>query len=252
MSLVFSNPTTKNGIIQGIERTLFGDAGDTRISGNTTLLARFTGEINIALDKAITIALTADGTWQFDDTNHTDYPEITTTLTSGTRRYSLTNVTADAGSNLNLEVYKVFVKDASGTYIELEPVDVQSGGWDNESFFNGIGTTGVPSRYDKTGKWIDLDPIPNYTVAQGIKVLISREGSYFTVADTTKKPGIQGNLHEYFVLRPSYIYARNNGMAIAGALKADMEEMERRIEEAYSHRAKDERKVLRGNITAFK
>lgn len=91
MSLVFSNTTTKNGIIQRIERYCGFNDGD--ISGNTLRLAQFTGDINVALDYTLAMIFEEGGTWQFDDSNHsTNYPIITTNLISGQRDYSFTVV----------------------------------------------------------------------------------------------------------------------------------------------------------------
>ena len=106
MSLAYSNTSTKNGIIQKLEQTLFGENGDGRISGNATLFEMFNGDINLALDNALRIIFDADGRWQFDDSNHTDYPIITTNIVSGQRDYPFTT---DGSSNLILEIQRVSV-----------------------------------------------------------------------------------------------------------------------------------------------
>lgn len=111
MSLVFSNTTTKNGLIQLCERTCGFNDGE--ISGNTTTLAKFTGDINIALDRALSIIFEVGGTWQFDDSNFTDYPIITTGIVSGQRDYSFT---VDGSSNLILDIYRVQVSDSNGNF----------------------------------------------------------------------------------------------------------------------------------------
>lgn len=232
MSLQYSDTSTKRGIIQGIERWLFGETGYGKISSNATLLQSFNAEINLALDEFWSVAIPASGIWQLDDTNHTDWPEITATLTSGTRRYAFT---ADSGANLMLDIFRVYVKNPSGIYQELAPIDVQSA--DNtESFTDGQSLSGIPTRFDKTGKWIDLDPIPNYTIANGIKCLVNREGSYFLTSDTTKKPGVAGIYHEFFVLRPVYWYAVRNNLPIADRVGQLLFAMRRDIGEYYSRR----------------
>jgi hypothetical protein len=242
MSKVFSNTTTKDGLIQIIERNCGFNDGE--VSGNATLLAQFTGDINASLDKVFSIIFSAGGTWQFDDTNHTastGYPQITANLVSGTRTYSFT---ADADANLLLEIYKVFIADSTGLFREIQPVDVQS--YAPVAFTDGLNTTGIPNTYDKTGKYITLDPIPNYNYTAGLKVLINREGSYFTTADTTKKPGFAGIFHEYLALRPSYFYCMRNQKPIANKLKEEMLELEAAIEDHYAKREKDVQKTLTG------
>lgn len=237
MSLVFSNTTTKNGIIQVCERNLGFNDGD--ISGNTTLLAQFTGDVNIALDRALAIIFSVGGTWQFDDSNHTDYPIISTNIVASQRDYSFTS---DANSNLILEIYKVFVADSTGLFSEILPVDVQSSAPSN--YTSGQNTTGMPNSYDKTANGIFLDPIPNYNRTSGLKIYINREGSYFTTSDTTKKPGFAGLFHEYLPLRASYEYAQRKSLNNVKSLGEQMVIMENEMRDYYKAREKDVIKMV--------
>lgn len=242
MSLAFSDTTNKDGIIQRLERVLFGDNGDGTISGNSTLLAYFTGDINLALDRAFSIIFEADGTWQFDDSNHTDYPIITTNIVANQRDYTFTT---DGNSNLILDIEKVAIlTSASATvYEEIEPRDIHS---DKFSPFvaNDTTVTGVPTFYDKLGNGIFLDPIPDYSATNGLKLYINREGSYFTTSDTTKKPGIAGVLHEYFVIRPAYQYAYANGLSTVSFFYEEMLRIEEAMKKYYARREQDKRNVI--------
>ena len=249
MSLVFSDTSTYKGLVQLYEQEIGVTVGS--VSGSTTKLKQFTADVNIALDSFLNIALKAEGEWQFDDTNHTDYPERTMTLTSGTRRYALTSFTADAGTNLMLQIYKVFVKDTNGVYIEIDPVNVQSDS-DTDSFTDGNAVSGIPNRYDKTGNYIDLDPVPNYTASTGIKILISREASYFAYTDTTKKPGIPGVYHRYLYLFSAREYARRHGLGNQDRLSIEIAKIETDIAWYFSTRAKDERPALTAKRSLFK
>lgn len=249
MSLVFSNTTTKHGIIQSIERNCGFSDGD--ISGNTTRLAEFTADINNALDKALSIIIPASGEWQFDDTNHTDYPIITTNIVASQRDYSFT---VDGSSNLILDIYKVFAKvSASSTavYEEVYPVDVQSEDG-TTSFTDGLNATGVPYRYDKTGNGIFLDPIPSYSATSGLKIYINREGSYFSTSDTTKKPGFAGIFHDYLALRPAYMYALRYSKSNTKVLLNEVLTMEKAMKEYYGKRDRDTRTILRGMPFKFR
>lgn len=250
MSLQFSNTTTKKGIIQTIERRLFGDGNYGFISGNATRLAGFTAEVNLALDKAFAIIFEADGRWQFDDSNHTDYPILTTDLAEGQRDYPFTT---DESGNLILDIYKVLVKgnNADAPYQEIYPVDVQSQAG-TEGLSDGRNVTGVPFEYDKTANGIFLDPIPSYDMDDGLKIYINREGSYFSTSDTTKMPGFAGTYHEYVPLVASYNYARDNSLPNLALIERDMLDMERRLRAYYARHAKDERHVLRGRSIRFK
>lgn len=246
MSIVFSDTANKNGIIQLCERYCGFNDGD--ISGNPTLLAKFTGDINLALDEVLGFMFPLGGTWQLDDLNHVDYPFIQTNIISGQRDYAFTT---DGSGNVILDIYRVMVADANGTFREILPVDqntANSNEQNTDSFINGKNASGVPTRYDKNANAIFLDLIPNYNLAGGLKVFINREPVYFTVADTSKKPGFAHLFHEYFALRPSYRYARDNTLANAKGLQNDMLMMKKSIEDYYGMREKDKKGGLRANV----
>ena len=81
MALQFSDTSaTKGGLIQECESQVFGDNSYGRISNDASLLATFTRYINEALNRVASLIMTADGRWQWDDTNTTDYPIGTTDL----------------------------------------------------------------------------------------------------------------------------------------------------------------------------
>jgi hypothetical protein len=246
MSLSYSDTTNKDGLLQRIEQEL--GFPDGYITGDTTRKAQWTGSLNLALDKAFHIIFKADGRWQFDDANHTTYPILTGNLVDGQRDYSFT---ADSDGNVILDIHKVLVRSSTTSpYEEIYPVDVQSG-LDVSEISDGLNTEGMPYRYDKTATGIFLDPIPNANVTAGIKIYVSREGSYFATSDTTKTPGFSGLYHEYLVLEPAYRYARANNLTNREVLKRDVLEMEKKITEFYSRRSKDERQVMRGRPINF-
>lgn len=215
---------------------------DSNCKSNITSypLAEKVIDMNLAMDRAFYLIFESDGKWQFDDSNHTDYPIITTNIVANQRDYSFTS---DENGNLILDIYKVMVKNQDGVYYEIFPVDQQSD--DNmSSFYDGQNSIGNPTRYDKTANGIFLDKIPSYNSTGGLKIFINREGSYFTVSDTTKMPGFDGLCHEYIALRPSYMYAMRNSLKNQETLKRDMMEMEETIKTRYANRRKDERVIL--------
>lgn len=250
MSIVYSDTTNKNGIIQLIERSCgFKDAD---ISGNATLLAQFTGDVNVALDYIYACIFSVGGTWQFDDSNHTKYPILTTNLVASQRDYSFTT---DEQSNLILDIYKVVIATSSAatTFQEIFPLDVQSqSNADTEGFYDGTNVTGVPYCYDKTANGFFLQPIPSYSATGGLKVYFNREASYFTVGDTTKKAGFAGLFHEYLALRPSWQYAYRQGLSSAKALQVEMLAMEDKIKKYYGERERDVRHVMSGTPRIFR
>jgi hypothetical protein len=242
MSLPFSDTTTKGGIMQHIEKNCgFPDGG---ITGNAVRFLQFTSEVNLAHDDVLAEIFKASGFgWQPDDTNHSGFPSVTIPIVSGTKTYTFS---LDAESSLILAIHKVLIRNSTtGQYIELKPVDRQSD--PNMSEYNdGQTRSGVPSTYDKTGNRITFNITPDYNSSDGILLLIDREGTYFTVADTTKKPGIAGLFHEWYVLKPSYNYARINRKDNRNDLKRDMNEMLAKITSHYGSREKD----VRGKITS--
>lgn len=248
MSLVFNDLTTaKKGIIQILEKEIGFNDGD--ISLNNTKLKSFTADVNLAMDDYLALAMQSSGTWQFDDSNHTNYPIITTDLLANQREY---NFTTDQTSNLILDIYKVAVKDTNGIYQEIFPVDQQSpnsNSSDTTSFIDGRNTTGTPIRYDKTANGIFLDPVPPGNVDEGLKIYVNRETSYFVYTDTTKKPGVSGLHHRYFALKPAMDYIRINGTDSAyNKIASEVLKLEKQIKYDYGYREKDVRKGMRANV----
>lgn len=239
MSLVFYNSSLKSGIVDLIYSITGADT--TRYP-----LAEIVRDVNSSLDKVWSIIFKSDGRWQFDDSNFTDYPIITTNLVSGQRDYGFTT---DQTSNLILDIYKVQVMNsATGNYVDIYPVDQQKPSLLGGDIINGIApstmtdgdnSTGVPTCYDKTANGIFLDLIPSYNATNGLRVFINREASYFTASDTTKKPGFAGIFHEYLALRPSYQFAYRKGLQNANALQIEMLQIEKDIAKYYGNREKD-------------
>lgn len=239
MSIQFNDTTTYKGLVQIYEKEI--GVNRTDISGNSDKLKEYTAEANIADDDFKRMAIKASGTWQYDDSNHTDYPIITTNLVDGQRDYSFTT---DGSSNLILDIHKVYARiDSTGVFQELHPVDVQSE-W-TDDFTNGDNIEGVPYEYDKTANGIFLNPIPSYNSTGGLKIYISREGSYFTSADTTKKPGVPGLFHRYYAIKPAMHYARRNNLSSYDRLLFEVQTMEAQINEYFGNRERDKRKVMR-------
>ena len=241
MSLVFSNSISKSGIIELIDRNVGTN------STSYPLLDK-TSDINLTIDEIFGFMFPKGGAWQLDDSNHTDYPIITTDLVSGQRDYSFT---VDENNNVILDIYKVMVANSNGVFSEIIPVDqqaIKNNTIDLSSFYNGNDTQGTPTRYDKTANGILLDLIPSYNYTAGLKVFINREASYFTSSDTTKKLGFAHLFHEYLALRPSYMYAYRNSLPQVGALQNEMLRMQQAIIDYYGMREKDVKKGMRANV----
>lgn len=251
MSIVFNDLTNYKGLVQIYEDEIGASRGE--VSGNADKLKRFTAACNLALDDFFTIAFNTGGTWQFDDTNHTEkYPFIRTNIVSGQRDYTFT---VDGQSNLILDIYRVMIADSNGIYREIYPVDQvipNNNNNDTTSFINGQNATGAPYRYSVESNGIFLDPVPNFNYTNGLKVFINREGSYFLYTDTSKKPGVPGLLHRYFALKPAMDYARQNRLVQYNALALEVDKFEKIIGETFAQRERGVIKRLTANRESTK
>lgn len=243
MALPFSESTNKTGMYE-----LFQDLTFTNTSSYP--IAKFTRDANNAYANFFMLAIRASGKWQVDDNNQTDYPELKVNLTSGQFDYSFTT---DAASTPNqiLEIERVEIAtDATGAIFEvLEPYDEVK---DDESIVYNRTITGIPYRYSKRATGLFLDPTPNYSCANGIRVFLSRTPIYFLSTDTTKKAGIPDFFHEYLVYRPAYLYAVAKLPKLAAGYLAFLNKMERDIGIYYASRNKDEHRGISTASISFR
>ncbi len=249
MSLPFSNTTNNSGLIQLLEENLGYEYGD--ISGNAVLLKKFTAALNRALDRAVSLIIQSCGEWDWDDSNQTDWPIITTGLVSGKRDYPFTT---DEVGNLILEVKRVLVADRTGVFKEIYPVDqsVPTAGKgsaiDTGTFLDGRNQAGIPQRYDKTGNGIFLDPVPDYAITPGLKMVVDREASYFTTSDTSKKPGFAGLYHEYLATWVTWVELKRRRDPSANEWKKDVLSAERDLKDYYATRDRDVQRRMTANV----
>jgi hypothetical protein len=245
MSVPFNDETNLSGLIQLCEKwTNLGKAG---ISGSTDLLNEFTAGINAAYDELLPLIYASDAKWQWDDPNHAKDPMATTALVSGQAKYAFVS---DEQGNSILEVRKVFVVSPEGVYRELEAVDAQTDKGAASILAQPPTQTGTPTRYDKLGSTVILDPIPDYSATYGIKALFSRTPSYFASTDTTKTPGIPVG-QELLALIPSRDYVaihKSDNVRLLQVINDKIAEQKAGLTSFLSKRAKDERTVMRPRV----
>jgi len=242
MSLKFYQPTDKSGIVDLIY-------SNTNADSTKYPLKEVTRDVNLALDRAVELAIKSSGNAIFDDSNHTKQPIIYFNLVSGQRDYS---AVTDEQGNLILDYYRIMVASEDGIYYDLEKINQQGKNANTLGMVDGQNITGKPSKYAQTGTSIFLDAIPDYSYTKGIKCFINREGLHFSVptvnvADDTM-PGIDGRLHEYLAVRPTTYYAHRKNLNNANfwtneLLKWEGDEdkgITGAIEGVYSKRMKDE------------
>jgi hypothetical protein len=147
----------------------------------------------------------ASGTWEYDDSNWTTLPEATTTLVDDQTDYSL-DVTTQ-------EIERVEVKDISGIYKQLKPVDQsQLKGTAIPEFWK---TKGVPEYYDVRGFSLYLYPAPDESLVattEGITLYFSRDIKEFGITSTSTEPGFNGDYHRIISFGCAYDYCLSNGI----------------------------------------
>lgn len=222
--MVFSNSTTKEGLIQEVDRICKTD--DT-----TYTLKDKTARINIGMDRFFTLAFQADGRWNFDDLNQTTAPLESINLVSGTEKYALDTFTSEI-----INVLRVEALDSNGDGIVLERLDRDRIQYESLPEFNS--TAGTPRWYDLSGKYIYLYPKPSYNSTNGLSLYFERNKSAFVSTDTTKVPGIPSIFHSYIARYASLPYLIENYLPskndIAGQIQID----EAAILNHFSHREK--------------
>lgn len=241
MSLPLSNTDSKSGLIQTCEVVLFGDDGYGQISGNSNRLLNFTHRLNLALSEVTALIDRVDGRWQFDDTNHDDLPIATTTLVNSQADYTLpASVT---------EIERVEIKDVSGNYSQIRPIDHTEVSGGMTEFMK---TDGMPVYYDKVGSSLILYPAPatgSVTMAAGLKIYSKRTPSYFTSTENDKTPGINPLFHELIALIACANYASEKSMDLAIGLMGRVQIMKKALEEHYAGRKRDERLKIKTTVT---
>lgn len=246
MSLQFNDTTNKNGLIQACESKVMGSNYGI-ISGNTETLQTFTRYLNNALNKFTTKVLNSDTRWQFDDTNRTDFPIGTTSMSDNVNNYEL-----DVS---HLKILAVEVKNSAGQWVTLDPVDITDMKLTG-SISDFESTKGMPRFYDKLGTSIKLYPAPSSTettLTNGLKVHYQREPSYFVYTDTTKLPGIPSIFHKNLVTYACHEYATDNlDTNKIQILDNQIQKEEMEVEEWYSKRDKDDKPRLTRKIISYK
>lgn len=240
--MVFSDTTSKLGLLQDCEMKLFGDNGYTQITSNPNRLLQFTGRINRRQDRFVQLAISADGRWQYDDTNNIDYPEATTTIVSGQRDYPL-----DV-SMMEIESISILGSANTSNYTQIYTIDVTDGSGLSRSYIeNNPNGGGMPCAYDKTANSIIFNVAPNYTALLGIKVRFKRGTNYFVSTDTVKVPGFPALFHDYLSTGASLDYAVDRNMTTQiGTLGQIVAAKEDTILDFFSKRSKDEQKLIYG------
>lgn len=202
--LQFSDTTNKAGLLQACERKVFNsDYG--RITGDATLKLDFTARLNEGRSWVEELIMKSDTRWQWDDTNHPDYPIYTETMVDDQHDYQL--------ETEHIKILRVGVANADGDISWLTPIDPRDAEMPLEEIYD---TKGMPRFYDKRANSIFLYPAPSSTdttLSEGLKLWAQRTGDVFSSNDITQTPGFPSLFHQAVADYASWGYAEDNGMA---------------------------------------
>ena len=226
--MVFSDTATMKGLVQDVDRLVNTDDSSYPIAEKTAVM-------NIYLDEVVSLILSYDGKWEWDDSNQENIPIGTTSLTDGQCDYSISGATF-------LKITRVEVLNINGDYQLLTPItnsDV------NESMTEFQKTPGMPLFYDKLGESILLYPTPSSSqvvLSKGLKVYYQRLPLYFSSDDTTKKPGFNPLYHRILSIGAALDYAMRNEMATKiNVFGAELAKLQNALIASYTSRSRDEK-----------
>ena len=221
------------GLIQDCENLLGMTAAE--ISSDTTLMKRFTKDINAYYRRVNSWIWESTGTWEYDDSNFTDLPISTTTIVDEQQDYEMPSTAQ--------RVDRIEVLDSAGNYQPLKAFDKSE--IKNVAMSEYYKTAGMPVKYDLVGRSIMLYPKPSttyVTAAKGLKIYFSRDIDEFAYTDTTTSPGFLVNFHRLLSLGASYEYCISYEINTkANFLKGQINELVGELKSFYNSRHRDQK-----------
>ena len=245
--MVFSNTSEKNGIIQRCED--YANIGDGGVSGDSTLLYKFTSHINEAYYDVIREIMLSHDSFDWDDSNYSTYPIGTAPLVASQRDYPLP-------TSLNfLTIKRLDVTYDGSTWYRATPIDsatIQQG-LGNDTTVDGYFSKSEP-RYDATATGFWLYPMATaseVSAGASFRIEFTREADEFTSADTTQEPGIDRPFHDLIAIGASLKYAIAKNQKKAGNLQTLWQEGLERVRTYYGRRQRDDQLIMNPQIPSY-
>ena len=192
-----------------------------------------TRSINEWYKKAVSWIWQATGTWEYDDSNYSDFPIATADLVDAQQDYTLPSTAQ--------KIDRVEVLSSTGDYFLIKPIDKSMiKGQAMSEFYE---TAGFPKYYDLVGSSLLLYPKPasgNVTTTAGLKVYFTRDIGVFNSSSTTTEPGFAEPFHRILSLGAALDYAIARRMwDRVNPLKAQLNELKVELQEFYGNRHRD-------------
>lgn len=125
--------------------------------------------------------------YQYSDSNDTDLPTATRTLSAGRQDWPMPGDSA--------HLLGVSFKDTGGNWNKLVPITLEQiqEQMPEEEFQK---TPGLPTYYRPLANGFKIYPASNFTQAASLEIQVSKDVSRFLVGDTVKVPGFDIMYHE--------------------------------------------------------
>ena len=227
----FNDTTNSTGLVQDVT---FWTGADT----NEYTLVDRVRNINAWYHKIVTMILQSQDEWDFDDSNHTDFPILTTDLVASQQDYKLPT------SIKMLKIKRLEISYDGTNWYKGEPFDLSERG-SSVATNNLSDFTSSEPYYDLQNNSVFLYPIPDTNITSGLKMWIQREIDEFTSADTTQEPGFDEPFHRMLSIGASYDWCLANGRGDkATALGELLVDYETRLRDYYGSKQRDRHIVL--------
>lgn len=170
----------------------------------------------------------AYGGWLYDDSNSTDFPTATATLTSGQQDYTTpSEALTIRGVEVKLNGSTVWQKLRPMTEEQIREIMAE------KQFMS---TSSQPMYYTVYGNSFKLYPAPNYTQSASLRVSYDRGSSAFTPTDTTKTPGFASEFHDAVAIGAGAMFAKYKSIPQKNDLELEWQKCEKKIKSYYSQR----------------
>ena len=201
--------------------------GDMTGMDTTVEIKQITRAANEANKKIWSWIFQSYGGWQYDDSNYSNLPIATTTITADQAKYILPSEA--------LSVKAVEYKNAGGEWMKLLPISLieinqfhAEGDWNDKS--------SEPRYYATVSDMVKLYPAPDTTRADALRVQFDRGSVSFASTDIEQDPGFSSEFHGALATGASYFIGINKTLPNWDLIRSEWLDSEQRIKDYYVKR----------------